>query len=49
MRKHIVTLSVAKPKYSARTILKAYELFIDGDIHYITKSFFKKCAKLAIY
>jgi hypothetical protein len=39
------TLPLAKLRHNARAILKNYEMFIYGDIHYITNSFCKKCAK----
>jgi hypothetical protein len=41
MRKCRVALSLAKPRQNAEEILKTYELFIYGDIHYITKWFCK--------
>jgi hypothetical protein len=42
MRKYILTLLLAKPKKSAEAILKTYELFIYGNVQYITSPFCKK-------
>ena len=40
VRKRILTLFLAKPRYIAISILKTYEQFIGGDMHYINKPFF---------
>jgi len=39
--KNLLTLSQAKPKQNVEGTLETYELFIYGDIHYITNSFCK--------
>jgi hypothetical protein len=36
MRKRLPTLPLARPRYNAETVLKTYEMFIYGDIRYIT-------------
>ena len=38
-RKHLLTISVAKPRYNAEAVLKTYDLFIYGDTHYTNNSF----------
>ena len=38
-RKRLVTLSPAKPRENAETVLKTYMLFVYGNICYITISF----------
>jgi hypothetical protein len=35
MRKPLLTASLAKPRYIVQSILKIYEQFIGGDMHYI--------------
>jgi len=46
MKSRILTLSVTKLRYNSGNSLKTSELFFFyGDIHYITYSFCKKCAK----
>jgi hypothetical protein len=41
-----LTLSLlANPRENAEGALKTYDLFIYGDIHYITNPFIKKSAK----
>jgi len=45
MRKRLLTLSLAKSRYIAESVLKTYEQLIGGDMHYIKKNFsLKKCA-----
>ena len=39
VRKHLLTLSLSRPRKDAEVILKTHGLFIYGDLHYITKSF----------
>jgi hypothetical protein len=34
MRERLLTPSLAKPRYNAEEILKTYELFVYGDIHW---------------
>lgn len=41
MRKYLSTPSLAKRRYNAQAVLKIYELFICGYIHYITRSWCK--------
>ena len=43
MRKRLLTLPLAKLKQNAEEILKIYELFIYGDIHFITTHFVEIC------
>jgi hypothetical protein len=45
MRKHLLTLSLAKLRYNSEASLKACWLFIYGDMLYITNSFRKVCKK----
>jgi hypothetical protein len=45
IRKRLSTVSLAKPRYIPESILRIYEHFIGGDMHYINGSFLKKCAK----
>jgi hypothetical protein len=44
MRKPLLTLSLAKPRYNAEAALKN-EMFIYGVVHSITDSLCKKCAE----
>jgi len=44
MRKCFSTPSLAKLRYNAQAVLKIYELFICGYIHYITCS----CCKIVL-
>jgi hypothetical protein len=39
------TSYLAKPRYNTEAVLKTYELFIYGDIHYSTNSFCKNVLK----
>jgi hypothetical protein len=53
MKKSILTLPLAKQRYKHETVLKTHKLFIYGDIHYITNSFYRdknsdKLAKVVI-
>jgi len=43
--KGFLSLSLIKLKWSAEGILKTYEQFVYGDIHYITNYFCEKCAE----
>jgi hypothetical protein len=45
MRKRLLTLPLAKPIYNAKAILKICELFIYGDINYVTDAFCKNVLK----
>jgi len=45
MGKCLLTLSLAKPRYSAKAALKIYELFFYEDILYITSSLGKSVLK----
>jgi len=48
IKESLLTLSLAKPRQNAaEAILKTYELFIYGDIQYITNSFCKNVLKRA--
>lgn len=46
MSKRRLTLFLAKPKKHAEASLKNFELFIYGDTHEITNSFFKNVVKI---
>jgi hypothetical protein len=46
MRKPLLALSLAKPRYNVEAALKN-ELFIYGDVHYISNSFCKNVLKIA--
>jgi hypothetical protein len=45
-RKRILTLSQTKHGKDDEEILKTYELFVGGDVHYITKPFCSNVLKL---
>jgi hypothetical protein len=45
VRKRLLTVSLAKSRYIAEPVLKIYEQFIVGDMHYINKSFEKNVKK----
>jgi hypothetical protein len=47
MRKCLVTLSLEKPGENAEEILTTCELFICGDIHYVSQSLCKDVLKTA--
>jgi hypothetical protein len=48
LRKRLLALPLAKPKYNTeRSSLKTYELFIIGDIHYITDLFCRNVLNIA--
>jgi hypothetical protein len=46
MRKRLLTVSLAKPRYIPESILRIYEQFIGGDMHYINGSFLKNVLKI---
>jgi len=43
-----LTLSMVKPRENVEILLTNYELFINGNIHYITNSFCNKVADIRI-
>jgi hypothetical protein len=47
--KKSLTLSMAKPRYNAKAILKTYEMVIYGVIHYLTNSLCKNVLKIVTH
>jgi hypothetical protein len=47
MTQSLLNLSLAKPRQDVAEILKTYELFICGDVHYISISSFENLLKVA--
>jgi len=45
--KPTLTISLAKPRQNAKAVFKPYELFVYGDIHYITHTFCENVLKIA--
>jgi len=45
MKSRILTLSLIKLRYNFGKSLKTSELFVYGNVHYITYLFCKKCAE----
>jgi hypothetical protein len=46
VRKHLPTLSMAKPRHNAETVLKNFEMFIYGDVLYLTDSVCKNVPEI---
>jgi hypothetical protein len=46
MRTRLLTLSLENPKKNAETISKTNQLFIYGDTHYSSYSFYKTALKI---
>jgi hypothetical protein len=48
MGKRLLTFSLARPRYNAEAVVKAYELFAYGIIHYSINLFCKKGGNVLI-